>query len=195
MCCVMHAQYNSKAIDYSAAKGFHPAVQRCISNRTFTRAGWPAWVEINKQPTALLCKLLIFFIHPPPLRRFGSFFNAICDPFASLTAARQHLLWGKKKSFEIDSVCEPRQPSVKNNSWWTAVRWERGAIFITALQKKKKKGFTSAERCVSDTWTSALLSHLDAVCLSLSMWSFFFPHRIWRLCGRNWSRVKARHCV
>lgn len=56
-------------------------------------------------------------------------------PFASLITTQQHLLWGKK-SFEIDSVCEPHQPSVKNN-WWTAVRWERGAIFITALRQKK----------------------------------------------------------
>lgn len=61
-----------------------------------------------------LCKLLIF-IHPPPPRRIVSFFNAICNPFASLIATQQHLLW-EKKSFEIDSVCEPRQPSVKNNS-------------------------------------------------------------------------------
>lgn len=42
----------------------------------------------------------------------------------------------EEKSFEIDRVCEPRQPSVKNNSWWTVVRWECGAIFKTASQKK-----------------------------------------------------------
>ena len=41
MCCVMHAQYSSKAIDYSAAKSFHPAVKLCVSNhRGYPLEGW-----------------------------------------------------------------------------------------------------------------------------------------------------------
>lgn len=49
----------------------------------------------DQQATHRTLYKLLIFIHPPPLRRVVSFFNAICNPFASLMATQQHLLWGK----------------------------------------------------------------------------------------------------
>lgn len=186
MCCVMHAQYNSKAIDYSAAKGLPSRCSTVHLKPHLYKAGLTCMGGDQQATHCTLYKLLIF-IHPPPL---GPSVHSLM-PFAiHLRASQPRSSISCEKN--IDSVCEPRQPNVKNNSRWTAVRWERGAIFITALQKKK------ALHLQSDVFLTLERQPFYRT-LMLSVWvcpcEVFFPHRIWRLCSRNWSRVKAQHCV